>query len=148
MYGEPGEETSTPDLEAKLSQLGGTIFGGQTSSLSKPTLPDWDKQVIKFFSTRAIGNRKYPLNVKFPELYDFDPGHVLTAEQLVKIIPQQQLVGDFDGNNRVELDDFFAFAEAFNKKATGDNARFDLDGDGFVGFGDFFIFADNFGKKR
>lgn len=55
---------------------------------------------------------------------------------------------DFNGDGKIDFDDFFLFASAFGQKATGDNAKFDLDGDGVVGFGDFFIFADAFGKKR
>ena len=52
--------------------------------------------------------------------------------------------GDFDANNQVGFDDFFAFASAFNTS----EGKYDLDFDGQVGFNDFFIFADNFGRVR
>ena len=53
---------------------------------------------------------------------------------------------DFNGNGRVDFDDFFLFAGAFGQPGTGDNARFDLDNSGTVDFGDFFLFAEAFGK--
>jgi hypothetical protein len=54
---------------------------------------------------------------------------------------------DFNGDGEVGYDDFFLFADAFGKRATQDNAKFDLDGNGEVGFGDFFAFAAEFGKR-
>ena len=133
MSGEPGRETNTPDLEEKIAQLGGIIFGGDKSSIKAddPTVSELAVQVIKLFSTRPLGNRKYPLNVKFPELYDFDPG-------------------DFNKSGSVDFDDFFSFAEVFGTKKghTLYNSIFDLDNDGEIGFTDFFKFAENFGKKR
>ena len=53
------------------------------------------------------------------------------------------VVGDFDGNGKIDFIDFFVFADAFG----GTDPRFDLDGSGQVDFGDFFLFADNFGKE-
>jgi hypothetical protein len=53
---------------------------------------------------------------------------------------------DFDGNGRVDLDDFFLFAGAFGKDVAGEYARYDLDGDWKIGFDDFFLFAARFGK--
>ncbi len=57
------------------------------------------------------------------------------------------LRGDFDENNRVDLDDFFLFAGAFSQEGTGENARFDLDGNQTIDFEDFFIFAIWFGVR-
>ena len=53
---------------------------------------------------------------------------------------------DFDGNGRVDFDDFFLFAAVFGQRATGESARYDLDGNGQVDFNDFFLFAEKFGK--
>jgi hypothetical protein len=53
---------------------------------------------------------------------------------------------DFNGNGRVDFDDFFLFADAFGQPGTGTNARFDLDNSGTVDFNDFFLFAQAFGK--
>lgn len=49
---------------------------------------------------------------------------------------------DFDGDGRVDFDDFFVFADAFGSTSS----FFDFDGDGSVGNDDFFIFADQFGR--
>ena len=56
------------------------------------------------------------------------------------------LASDFNGDGKVDFDDFFLFASAFGQKAMEANVRFDLDKDGDIGFGDFFIFAGDFGK--
>ena len=49
---------------------------------------------------------------------------------------------DFDGDGKVDLSDFFLFAEAFG----GSDPRFDLDASGSVDFADFFLFAEHFGQ--
>ena len=49
---------------------------------------------------------------------------------------------DFDGDGRIDFDDFFLFAGAFG----GTNPLFDLDRSGRVDLDDFFIFATDFGK--
>ena len=54
---------------------------------------------------------------------------------------------DFDGDGRVDLGDFFAFAAAFGQRALDSDAKFDLDGDGEVGFADFFAFVGTFGQS-
>lgn len=54
------------------------------------------------------------------------------------------LAGDFNGDGRVDFDDFFLFAAAFGSR----DSRFDLSRDGQVNFDDFFIFAAQFGKRR
>jgi hypothetical protein len=69
-------------------------------------------------------------------------------EKLLSLRPL--LVGDFDGDGEVGLNDFFKFAEYFGtKKGTpGYSETYDLDKDGEVGFLDFFIFVDYFGKRQ
>ena len=57
------------------------------------------------------------------------------------------LPGDFNGDDKVDFDDFFVFVDAFGQEATGERAVFDLDVGGTVDFNDFFIFVDNFGKS-
>jgi len=61
-----------------------------------------------------------------------------------------RLVGDFDGNGRVEFDDFFLFVAHFGTSTgqAGFEQIYDLDGDGRVDFDDFFIFVDHFGESR
>jgi len=54
--------------------------------------------------------------------------------------------GDFDQNGRVDLDDFFLFAEQFQRRVPPAEPRFDLDDDGQVFYSDFFRFADLFDR--
>jgi hypothetical protein len=53
---------------------------------------------------------------------------------------------DFDGNGRVDFDDFFLFAGAFGQPVTGATEKFDLDFNGKINFDDFFLFTERFGK--
>ena len=50
---------------------------------------------------------------------------------------------DFDGNGRIDLDDFFLFVDAFG----GAESRFDLNGNGQVNLDDFLLFVDDFGTQ-
>ena len=49
---------------------------------------------------------------------------------------------DFDGNRRVDFEDFLAFVQAFNSS----NPTFDVDNSGHVDFADFVAFTQSFGK--
>ena len=57
-----------------------------------------------------------------------------------------RLLADFDGSGAVNFDDFFMFAAAYGKTATGEYSKFDLDGSGAINLDDFFVFAERFGK--
>ncbi|MCC7261268.1 MAG: tandem-95 repeat protein [Candidatus Latescibacteria bacterium] len=58
--------------------------------------------------------------------------------------------GDFDGSGRVDLDDFFRFAEHMGLSAgqPGWDLAYDLDRDGLTTFADFFLFADLFSLSQ
>ena len=56
------------------------------------------------------------------------------------------LTADFNGDLKVNFDDFFDFIDVFGDQVSGDTVVFDLDNDGSVDFDDFFIFVDNFGN--
>jgi len=55
----------------------------------------------------------------------------------------QRPAADFDGNDTVDLQDFFLFADHFG----GTDPVYDLDHSGLVDFDDFFLFADHFGER-
>ena len=55
--------------------------------------------------------------------------------------PEPEIQGDFNNNKKVDLFDFFLFADAFG----GTDPLYDLDGNGTVQLPDFFLFADAFG---
>jgi phosphotransferase system HPr-like phosphotransfer protein len=69
----------------------------------------------------------------------FDPGEV----QVLVDADGNTILGDFDGNAKVNLEDFFIFADNFGQADFA--AGTDLDGDGKVTLDDFFVFSDNFG---
>jgi hypothetical protein len=76
-------------------------------------------------------------------------GSISTSFQATVVAAGILLTGDFNGDNTVNFDDFFLFADHFGQQ-TGDpdfDPLFDLDGDGDVDFDDFFLFADNFGQS-
>lgn len=59
------------------------------------------------------------------------------------------LTGDFDGNGKVDFDDFVAFATNFGKRSgdAGFDPKYDLNGNGAVDFPDFVDFARQFGTS-
>ena len=61
-----------------------------------------------------------------------------------KVVAAQEV--DFDGNGRVDLDDFFLFADFFGQSADEGAQRYDLNADGLVDLADFFFFADRLGE--
>lgn len=68
-----------------------------------------------------------------------------TQEYIAQAAPE--LPGDFDGNNVVDFDDFFAFVDVFGQPAA-DHPQFDLNGAGdIIDFDDFFAFVDAFGTS-
>jgi len=63
------------------------------------------------------------------------------------VVPLSSCPGDFDGNGRVNIADFLAFASAFGTRS-GDakyNAVMDMDGSGAIDISDFLAFATEFG---
>ncbi|MCE2436020.1 MAG: hypothetical protein J4F29_24365, partial [Candidatus Latescibacteria bacterium] len=59
------------------------------------------------------------------------------------------LTPDFNGDGRVDLDDFLLFVAqlGFSQEDEGYDAKYDLDEDGVIGFGDFLLFGRSFGKE-
>jgi hypothetical protein len=55
--------------------------------------------------------------------------------------------GDFDRDGQIDLDDFFLFADQFQRRVPPAEPRFDLDDDGRVHYADFFLFADLFAQR-
>jgi hypothetical protein len=61
----------------------------------------------------------------------------------------QPFVGLFGADNKVDVDDFFIFADHFGMAAgvDGFDKAFDLDPNNAIDIADFFVFADNFGRE-
>ena len=51
---------------------------------------------------------------------------------------------DFNNDNKVDFDDFFLFADNYQKNLNKDNEKFDLDKNKKINVEDFFIFAEDF----
>lgn len=60
----------------------------------------------------------------------------------------KQIIGFLNEDSKVDLSDFFLFADVFGASATSANwnPAADFSGDGVVNLTDFFLFADDFGK--
>jgi hypothetical protein len=74
----------------------------------------------------------------------FQYDYVITTD--AGITRPSDVIGDFDGNNRVDFGDFLQFAGGFRSKATtvSHSIQFDMNGDGSIDFSDFLIFAQYF----
>ena len=73
-------------------------------------------------------------------------GQVFTSPN-ASVVPLSSCPGDFDGNGRVNIADFLAFAGAFGSRS-GEakyNAVMDMDGSGAIDISDFLAFAEVFG---
>ena len=119
--------------------IGGTVLGrtveasgeGELGTLSFTILDGFEENTQIFITEN---------NVRFPEggSEKYDTYFVSNITEIASI------VGDFNGDGKVDFDDFFAFADAFG----GDDPEFDFDGSGLVDFTDFFTFADQFGNSE
>ena len=58
------------------------------------------------------------------------------------------LNSDFNNDNKVDFDDFFLFADNFQKQITKENEKFDLNKNKKIDVEDFFIFAEEFDKGK
>lgn len=93
--------------------------------------------VAKLIFPGGLANGRYNLKVKASMLHD-TAGQAMGADY---IVPFHRLLGDFNGDARVDGTDFAAFRAAFGTQSP----LFDLDGDGQVGAGDFARFREVFG---
>ncbi len=78
----------------------------------------------------------------YPVEFTASDGKGGTDSETFTLTVTEVLTGDFDRSGRVDLADFFLFADVFGSA----EPAFDLDGSGRVDFADFFIFADHFGE--
>jgi len=85
----------------------------------------------------GLPNGRYELLVHASMIHD-TAGQAMGADY---VLPFHRLLGDFNGDARVDSVDFVAFRTAFGTV----NTTFDLDGDGHVGAGDFARFREMFG---
>jgi hypothetical protein len=71
----------------------------------------------------------------------------LLTSELEVILTPRRLLADFNGDDKIDFEDFFLFADYFGSDPESPNwdPLYDLDANGNVDFEDFFLFADSFG---
>ncbi len=120
---------------------GGGVLGSVTSSQAEGVLGTLSFEALEGFSDSrelVIIRVVYRLTEGRSDEITVRSTAVITSESLVP-----KLLGDFDDNGKVDLFDFFLFADAFG----GTDPEFDLTDDGKVNLFDFFLFADAFGNE-
>ena len=128
----------TPNEVATLySPTGGR--GSATRALTEAEKrAAWNHNFVEYDLSHGVHNFVYARKLLA------DATRAMTAQ----IKPPPGLVGDFNGDKRVDFEDLFLFVAQFGKSSSspGFDPRFDLSGNGVVGFVDWTIFLDNFGK--
>ena len=121
--------------------VGGAVLGSDAQNAGDGTLSTLSFEVLDGFTdSTALAIT----HVSFRRLDGVEDKRTvrsmvtITSEPGASVLP-----GDFNGDEGVDFDDFFLFADAFG----GIDPLYDLDGSGAVDFDDFFIFADYFGKE-
>ena len=143
------------DLEASLALSGDDAFSIDVTDVTLGADEEADVAIV--FSPAATGDFSATIAIT-----SNDPGSPTdevtatgsgTAELVVRVVVveidgvEREVKGFFDGDDDIDFDDFFVFADNFGLVAEDDDydATIDLDGDGDVDFDDFFVFADFFG---
>lgn len=97
----------------------------------------------------SIGYGQHTVKVEVTDTTEFvryDPDKLLVNSKEWEVVSLP--IPDFTGDDMVDFEDFFLFADYFGRKAlTQEVQQYDLDWNGEIGFGDFFLFADSFGKS-
>ena len=101
---------------------------------------------IRFRTTSAFSGTT--LRLMRAELGRGEERERITFDDTSVTLQLAALTPDFNGDGRVDLDDFLLFVEhlGFSRGDEGYDAKYDLDEDGVIGFGDFLIFAKSFGE--
>ena len=100
---------------------------------------------IRFRTTSAFSGTT--LRLMRAELGRGEERERITFDDTSVTLQLAALTPDFNGDGRVDLDDFLLFVEhlGFSRGDEGYDAKYDLNEDGVIGFGDFLIFAKSFG---
>ena len=111
------------------------------SPSTTPETVDRKENEIEIKKPSEIKVEKKPITPKEP-----------AAIRAPKIVASAECINDtrfdFNNNTKVDLDDYFLFAENFDKKVNDSYVgRFDLDRDAIVDLDDFFLFSNEFGKE-
>ena len=120
-------------------------FNGRNQNLFIGDINNNDKLDIVSVGSNLLYAWEYPYKY-IPDAIDWpifrhDARHTGRYMKLKKY-----LSSDFNQDGCVNLDDFFLFAEQYERMINRDNKKFDLDKNKEIDVEDFFIFAEDYGK--
>ena len=148
------------DLEASLALDGDVVFSIDDEVAEITLMPNVSEEVDILFSSAETGDFGATLTITSNDPRNGEVGVMILGSSVDELIcarvevvvdPEMEeevsVLGFIDDDNDVDLDDFFLFADVFDK--TEDDAEFnykaDLDCNGHVNLEDFVKFADFFG---
>ncbi len=138
------------------NQHEGTYQLDETSLILEPDVPDTMIVPPDTLGYSVDGDtlrliQEVPLGVYTATLLSFGLPPPLSVVNMLRVEEDVSagLTGDFDGNGKVDFDDFVAFATNFGKRSgdAGFDPKYDLNGNGAVDFPDFVDFARQFGTS-
>ena len=131
---------SVPDTSPTAIEIWIASFGGKAAADSGLV------GRIRFRTTSAFSGTT--LRLMRAELGRGEERERITFDNTSVTLQLAALTPDFNGDGRIDLDDFLLFVEqlGLSRGDDGYDAKYDLDKDGVIGFGDFLIFASSFGK--
>jgi len=141
------ELTALEQLGVGYVEIGGDVLGQADPATGSGVLGTLSFRVREGFAERAelaVTRLTWRRAGSGGSARDMVYAPVALVREAVAIVQ----AGDFDGNGRVDLDDFFLFAEQFQRRVPPAEPRFDLDDDGQVFYADFFLFADLFDREE
>ena len=137
------------DEKEDMVGVGGTVLGTDARNAGDGTLGTLSFEVLESFadSTQLVITR-----VTFRRLDGVEDKRTVLSVATITSEPmlvEAMLGGDFNGDGKVDFDDFFLFADHFGTTPESANwdPIYDQDNDQNVNFDDFFLFADHFGKE-
>ena len=132
---------SVPDTNPTAIEIWIASFGGK-AAVDSGLLGS-----IRFRTTGAFSGTT--LRLMSAELGRGEQRERITFDNTSVTLQLAALTPDFNGDGRVDLDDFLLFVAqlGFSQEDEGYDAKYDLDEDGVIGFGDFLLFGRSFGKE-
>jgi hypothetical protein len=131
-----------PEEDLGVVILGGAVLGADVTNSGDGSLGTLEFEVLPGFIDST------DLVISQVQWKRVDTGvEVISVHNVATITASRisaGLAGDFDGDGKVSLFDFFLFADAFG----GTDPAFDLSSDGKVDLFDFFLFADAFNSTE
>jgi len=132
-------------IKSGLAALAIALSGQNCSNLSNPVSAPQSIQKIEESKNKLTSNASEDIKIKVEsKVNSFATKPIGATENgYYWVKGRDEVTPDFDGNRKMDFDDFFLFADNFNLS----NEKYDLVKNGIVDFDDFFFFANEFGKE-